>query len=390
MQPPTEKVLLRRVVFRAALALGSVALTILVLEIIGAVGFHYAKRKPPLPPEVRATVAVDDRSVETVPDPYLLLRVKPDALTPHARTNRFGLRNDPIDAKPLPGTLRVLFLGGSVTWGYAARANEETLPALLEGYLSRHRDRSAALRGKRIEVLNGGVPSYNAWQAALSYALYHRSLSPDVIISLDGTNDVDGAVRTGRAGWPMRYAASRSGHRVSEPTLAGSLWEWLGFRVQRMKFNRMLETLRPRPLAHQRPPSAEAVADAYRSALEHLADVATRDGAVVIPMLQPMSILEGVKPLAPYESAIARHHEARMPGVNDYYQRCFEAFRRMFRELASERPELAAVDATTAFSDLDEVAFTDHCHLTLRGREHLVRLIGDTLIARLDREAGRG
>jgi len=69
------------------------------------------------------------------------------------RTNAHGLRDRDRPAKA-SGTTRVLVVGDSYTWGYAI-AEEESFPQVAE--------RMLAERGRAdIEVINGGVPDYNA------------------------------------------------------------------------------------------------------------------------------------------------------------------------------------------------------------------------------------
>src|SRR4029079_7866623 len=64
--------------------------------------------------------------------------------------NQMGLRGPEIGPKP-PGTLRVLALGDSFTFGVGARVGE-TYPAQLE--------KALRARGVRTEVLNAGVPGF--------------------------------------------------------------------------------------------------------------------------------------------------------------------------------------------------------------------------------------
>src|SRR5215208_4627444 len=71
--------------------------------------------------------------------------------------NSQGLRDGEYGAQPAPGTLRVLTLGDSVTFGPGVAA-EETFSKVLERRL-READTS-----RTYEVLNGGVVGYNTTQ----------------------------------------------------------------------------------------------------------------------------------------------------------------------------------------------------------------------------------
>jgi lysophospholipase L1-like esterase len=397
----------KAILFRTVAITCGVILPLVVLEVLGAIGLHYeelptieAKREQ----EKRHSVAVRDRGIATVSDPYLLYRVQPNAEHAHATINEYGLRGGPITRQPGRDTFRILLQGGSVAWGYSARSNQDTISALLQAYLGARTDSAPALIGKKIEVLNAAVFGYVAWQEALAYALHHRDLEPDVIISLDGANEVMAAIRSGRAGVPARYSERIKPFVAEKPTLWGNLREWLVYRFHRMKIvrylngreeprlaiTRLLRRRGPRTIDAYGPPTVDEVSEAYRRALEFLSDLARADGALVVPVLQPMSILTGTKPLDPSESDLVRTHEAEIPGQNAYYNRSFAAFRAMFEELADERPDLLLLDATGVFADRAEVIYVDQCHLTQRGREILAEWIGSALLERLNREDQRG
>jgi lysophospholipase L1-like esterase len=88
-----------------------------------------------------------------------------------------GLRGPEAGAKPpatkSPGTLRVLALGDSFTFGVGAQAGE-TYPARLEEIL-----RS---RGVRAEVLNAGAPGFSVPDETAWFQRWGRPLEPDVIL----------------------------------------------------------------------------------------------------------------------------------------------------------------------------------------------------------------
>ena len=176
-------------VFRSLAVVVSVAVVFVTIEIIGSIALSSATRDPEVPQELAASLRLKNRKTKTIPDPYLTYRVAPSIDWDHIRTNRYGLRNGPIEARPSPDTFRVLFLGGSVAWGSTSRSNDQTPAAFLERYLTEQRDQVPALRGKRIEVLNGGVPAYVAWQSALSYTINHRALE-----NLSDITRVEGAL----------------------------------------------------------------------------------------------------------------------------------------------------------------------------------------------------
>jgi hypothetical protein len=91
------------------------------------------------------------------------------------------------------GELRVVFLGGSVMWGYTS-PDSLTIPSLVS-------QRLHAMGHHGVDLRNLAQPSYNTTQGLVSLLLELRSGSrPDVVISLDGNNDVLAAVLEHRAG----------------------------------------------------------------------------------------------------------------------------------------------------------------------------------------------
>ena len=86
--------------------------------------------------------------------------------------NRAGLRGPEIGPKA-PGTLRVLALGDSFTFGVGAQAME-TYPARLQELL-----RS---RGVRAEVLNAGAPGYGVPDEVAWFQRWGWTLEPDLIL----------------------------------------------------------------------------------------------------------------------------------------------------------------------------------------------------------------
>jgi len=96
------------------------------------------------------------------------------------RINSLGLRGGELAAPPA-GVPRVALVGDSVTFGNGCR-EEETLAAALEAEL--------AARGTPAQVVNGGVPAYNADNAATLLRERLLALRPDRVIWVMVANDV--------------------------------------------------------------------------------------------------------------------------------------------------------------------------------------------------------
>ena len=86
------------------------------------------------------------------------------------RINHLGFRGPDWDFEPAPGTLRLLAFGGSSTFSFFAGGLEATWPSRLSHYLEQE-------LGLPVEVLNLGVPGYNATHSKVNY-LFLGSVPP--------------------------------------------------------------------------------------------------------------------------------------------------------------------------------------------------------------------
>lgn len=150
-------------------------------------------------PQQRAQVANPEKSVIFESDPLLLWRLKPNL--DHVvwdftvlSTNAQHLRADyPLEAKQ-PGTIRIVCLGDSVTFGYRVPVvwpdrpkdyNPEWLPfsMLLEKQLK------AANPNQKIEVIAMAVPGYTSHQGLAWLKRDIAKLQPDLLTVSFGWND---------------------------------------------------------------------------------------------------------------------------------------------------------------------------------------------------------
>jgi lysophospholipase L1-like esterase len=98
-------------------------------------------------------------------------------LTFYADTNAFGLRGPETTLEPPPGGFRVACVGDSITFGWGV-TEAESYAGLLQSRLS------DALPGRRVEVLNAGVPGFRFQQLADRIRYKLAPFRPDVIVVL--------------------------------------------------------------------------------------------------------------------------------------------------------------------------------------------------------------
>jgi len=124
-------------------------------------------------------------------DPYLTVRmadVQGEYVNNAARVRASYLPPAAVDN---PDALDVWFLGSSALWGIGQR-DEHTIPSEVA--------RLAEAEGIALRVHNFGVPTYRSWQDALLLAqlLTERS-APDLIVALEGYNDISNFLGAGSA-----------------------------------------------------------------------------------------------------------------------------------------------------------------------------------------------
>ena len=102
--------------------------------------------------------------------------------------NSLGYRDREFSPRKEQGTFRVICMGDSVTFGYPAEKGN-TYPKILEKLLAQH------FSGRKVEVLNLGVPGYTSYQGLELFRREAIKFAPDLIIVYYGVNDRSSAQR---------------------------------------------------------------------------------------------------------------------------------------------------------------------------------------------------
>jgi hypothetical protein len=121
-------------------------------------------------------------------DDRLGYRLKPGAPYGNLTINDLGYVGKPFSKKKREGVLRIVCVGGSTTFCTDIRGNEYAWPAQLETLMNA----AGCAGGNRVEVINAGVPGYHSWHTLLRLDEL-LELEPDVLILMDGFNDVNGS-----------------------------------------------------------------------------------------------------------------------------------------------------------------------------------------------------
>jgi len=168
--------------------LALVATVLIVCELIARAAFYLS---PTLERRRRVFTDVVDFSrtfQNSIGQSYLNYIPNPefesDGKHPH---NAQGYRGRAVAVRRTAGVSRVLFLGGSTTYGWSVPNSEETFPAQIEKILS--------ASGNRVEVINAGVPWATSAEFLTHYLFKFRYYRPDLVVIMPSGNDAAGRVR---------------------------------------------------------------------------------------------------------------------------------------------------------------------------------------------------
>jgi hypothetical protein len=123
--------------------------------------------------------------VVVAPDPACGYILKPnqnvDRFFCHTRTNRYGMRSGAVEEKPPPGTLRLLFLGDSVTYGTSRVDQSNLFTQIL------HRELPLVVH-RPVEVLNASASAW-AIDNELSYLRSRGTFHSDLVLLVLNSGD---------------------------------------------------------------------------------------------------------------------------------------------------------------------------------------------------------
>ncbi len=147
-------------------------------------------------------------------------------------TNRWGMRDDDYEQKPLPNTYRIAMVGGSISMGSGV-VHKETFESLLEKKLNRA---SAGAKYARYEVLNFSVGGYGALQRLMTLETKMLRFEPNAIFFVVHPRDEEQETL-------YLYKMFQEGAEVPYDYLKNVLQQ--AEVSQKMKLNRALERLEP-------------------------------------------------------------------------------------------------------------------------------------------------
>ncbi|MGD9645375.1 MAG: SGNH/GDSL hydrolase family protein [Pirellulales bacterium] len=257
--------------------------------------------------------------------------------------------------------LRVFFLGASVMWGHGAR-DDFTIPSLTTKRLSEE--------GFAVEPTNFGQLGFVSTQTAIEL---QRQLQggqiPDVVVVLDGLNDMAAAYLTGVAGDSLFESERRREFRMSNRPALGLIRHALS------------NTALGRAFRHQPPPGSLEYASGERPSREQmaietlnvwLANIRTIEalrkayGFAAIYSCQPTVFLK-TQP-STFEAGVQRNNDKLREMYEPYYRLAQQFFQQVASGQIADAPHLVYLpDAFNSPDWAGKTAFLDHFHLTEAG-----------------------
>lgn len=323
------------------------------------------------------------------PHPYLILAPKPGKYPQHPDReithSPNGFRGTDVPLEKPAGGLRIACLGGSSTYGTGPSKDAFTWPARLQTLLAAERP------DQSVEVINGGVPSWNSFESLSNLAFRVLPYAPDIVIVYLSTNDAEAAL------WPnpttdnRHYREAWATYRPSplEPTLERSIlyltWRKyatnylsqradLGFLTKVVPEGEIGASLKKRILPPElRQPSDVGFANFQRN-LVSIVGIAQAHGIQLVFMTQ------GIFSVDP-ESHHVNHGVTRLAAQ----RRMTDIVRAVAKDRSVPLVEMKAVLEDTAAQQIaangQQTIFGKNVHLTDTGTS----LLADTLAAELKR-----
>lgn len=259
---------------------------------------------------------------------------------------------------PKGDTYRILLLGGSTA---------DQLPDdMLSGTFSKALNR-------KVDVVNLGQGGFVLNQELVSFALHGLKTRPDLVITLDGTNDIMNTAKTGKPGMP--YSNDFIAMAVEKPftnALFGLLRE--------SQFINCLNKLRERQFekkVHEDETLITATVDQVAEGERSISEMAYGCGAPHVMVVQPYIQLR--KTVQPEEVSIVAPFEYRIAYTAKGMKRIVERLR---SEEAGHAGACYFIDGTQAFDNTTDVCFTDEAHLTKPAKQMLC----DYIVAELGKQ----
>lgn len=314
-----------------------------------------------------------------------------------ARFNEKGFRSENFNTieQKQPNEIRIILTGGSAAMSWAI-GDACTLDRYIKSNLEPH------FPGRKIRIFNLANGAWKSFQELIAVQLHGLRLEPDLIIAMDGFNDIqhgfDMIPNKAYLGDAVRIAYDRF-HKSALKTPADLLEQltvvnWVAdlLRSDSEGVSAPQQTPENMPAIAEKPqpgymstrltglpvdlnkvaertdfdPHNRSVVDTYVRNLKMMADTTLGAGARMLIVLQPTLYLK--TPMSPMEQEILwnnYHHTVNF--VAQGYVRAGS----LLENMTQSSPEIGFLNAGNAFKGHEGTMFADYVHLTPEGNRIL-------------------
>ena len=254
----------------------------------------------------------------------------------------------PFERSGSSSTYRILLIGGSTAQHFPTRLLEEAFEKKFPGWA--------------FEVVNAAFGGYNARQELIVATIWAPRLKPDMILSLDGANDLSHQLLNNPPG--TFYLNSTYELMLKHP--------WLAPAVHLVRHSQAIQAVR-RLQARRRVGSAEQYMGAipvYRDAQHSLSMLAKGLAAYRVMVLQPFHGFKSTPSPAEQRFTQYRYREPVM-------KQLYGMLDRHLRTLAAE-DHVLYIDGRPVFNGRTETIFSDDVHFV---SEEGYRLLADYIVS---------
>lgn len=287
------------------------------------------------------------------------------------KINAHGFRGPEISLEKPKDVFRILCLGGSTS-------HSGNYPGKLAAALSDTRLED----GRRFEVINAAVPTWNTTQSAIQLLTRGVHLKPDVIVVFHAINDAGMTRFHWLHGLPEVKASDLGGCLRRSSQLASFVWNRLErLRAAREHARWLGVASGESPLPSEDGDVDGASSDVFRTNLVTMLAIAKANGAHVVLATMPLNHSDRASRLDNVRAAGAAYYRKL-----DFLVRRVAEHNEVVRELAAEHGA-SLYDAAKGPLAGDPSGFVDLCHFTEAGAQAFSAGLAD--LVRRDTRARR-
>ena len=314
--------------------------------------------------------------------PYVERRRIPNQQLSNIHINKWGYRGPDFTFDKGEEVFRIIVFGGSFVWGTGAIYDEETIAGHLQKMLNEK------YKEKKFEVINGGETGYVLTQERILFVEEGIFFRPDLVIFIDGINDLYALYRNLPAGFPTHFQEynKRLSNDYKEPvgeTLKGQmtfLSNQTNVNLKNLHRLAMIDTLKSF-IGYQ---TRDGILS-WQMSSRHLHNaliirsICEARNIDFVFGLQPSLYLS--KTLSTEEKGIVQRSKKRYPGLYGFVRAVYPKYRDIVAKGMLETG-MHFVDFSNLFAEDFNTRYIDHFHLTGKG----YRIVAEKLLEFLKEE----